>query len=165
MERPEIQLTDYPREPGTYILELELCSSQTVTVGRLGSRLFVAGWYYYVGSALHGLRARLQRHERVGKPRHWHIDALRERAELVSVYFTVSSDRLECSTAAALVSIVGMSTPIRGFGSSDCTCSTHLFASRDHEVLEVGPDWSRVALISGDESGRRLLDEGQRTER
>jgi Uri superfamily endonuclease len=158
-------LSDYPREPGTYILELELCSSQTITVGRLGSRLFVAGWYYYVGSALHGLRARLQRHERVGKPRHWHIDALRERAELVSVYFTVSSDRLECSTAAALVSIVGMSTPIRGFGSSDCTCSTHLFASRDHEVLEVGPDWSRVALISGDESGRRLLDEGQRTER
>jgi len=53
-------------EPGTYALLLKLDKQERITVGRLGTFDFPAGYYLYVGSALGpgGLQARLARHRR-----------------------------------------------------------------------------------------------------
>ncbi|MFO8145391.1 MAG: DUF123 domain-containing protein, partial [Candidatus Syntrophosphaera sp.] len=46
-----------------------------------------------------GLAARIARHQREPKPRHWHIDYLRAHAELIAVWYTVGSLGRECSWA------------------------------------------------------------------
>jgi Uri superfamily endonuclease len=139
-------MTMFPSAAGTYVLELRLALDRKIEVGRLGCALFRAGWYYYVGSALGGLHARLARHERVHKPRHWHIDALREHAELTRIYFLESAQRMECATAASIASADGAVHPLAGFGSSDCHCSTHLIAYRNRVRLDLGPGWQQKRL-------------------
>jgi hypothetical protein len=69
----------------TYLLLLRLATPLDLVVGRLGRLELRAGWHLYSGSALAGLRARLRRHARWAKPRHWHVDTLREVTELVAV--------------------------------------------------------------------------------
>jgi Uri superfamily endonuclease len=51
-----------------------------VTIGRKPRTELSAGRYFYCGSAKGpgGLRGRLARHMRRGKPVHWHIDQLTE---------------------------------------------------------------------------------------
>jgi Uri superfamily endonuclease len=115
------------REPGTYLLLLRLTEQATCQVGRLGPITFQPGWYLYVGSALGGLGARLRRHARQIKPRHWHIDTLREVSLLVKVAVCVGPMRLECATAARVATLPGASQPTARFGASDCRCATHLF--------------------------------------
>ncbi len=56
---------------------------------------------------------------------HWHIDFLRHEAEFIAGLPVRSSERLECAIAGSLGEIAGWS--VRGFGSSDCGCETHLF--------------------------------------
>ena len=122
---------------GTYALVLHLKGREEITVGKLGTFAFPAGYYLYVGSALGpgGLEARLARHCRRDKKLHWHVDYLLERAHLVEVWSTVSTDRLECFWAQALVlydkyraarQLPGSEIPVPGFGSSDCRCPSHL---------------------------------------
>ncbi len=112
---------------GTYALILLLKHKKEITVGKLGTFAFPAGYYLYVGSALGpgGLKARLARHRRHKKLR-WHIDYLLEHAELIEVWSTVSPDRLECLWAQAAQELPGSKIPVPGFGSSDCRCSSHL---------------------------------------
>jgi Uri superfamily endonuclease len=127
-------------EPGTYALLLKLDKQERITVGRLGTFDFPAGYCLYVGSALGpgGLQARLARHRRdnesssqsstrqTGKKLHWHIDYLLQRAQLVEVWSVVSEERLECKWGEAARRLSGAQVPVRGFGSSDCRCSAHL---------------------------------------
>ncbi len=56
-------------EPGTYALLLKLDRWERITVGKLGTFDFPAGYYLYVGSALGpgGLQARLAHHQRGSK--------------------------------------------------------------------------------------------------
>lgn len=91
---------------------------------------FETGLYAYVGSA-HGpggLRARVGRHLRRDKPRHWHVDALTALAVVTHVAYVVSPERLECAWAQAVSALPGARIPLPGFGSSDCRCPAHLFA-------------------------------------
>lgn len=129
---------------GTYALVLHLERRQKITVGKLGTFNFPAGYYIYVGSALGpgGLEARLARHRpsttlrqssgqgsghrRREKKLHWHIDYLLERAQLVEVWSMASTDRLECLWARAARELPGSAIPVPGFGSSDCRCPSHL---------------------------------------
>jgi Uri superfamily endonuclease len=111
---------------GAYILIIRLEKGITIKVGRLGKFNLMAGYYAYVGSALNSLDGRLKRY--FGKSRrkkHWHIDYLSEKAKPVSVFYYESTRRLECRIA----SVIGQKYPIaiKGFGSSDCNCPTHLF--------------------------------------
>lgn len=100
-----------------------------ITVGRLGSVTFAAGLHAYVGSALGtgGLAARVARHRRGQKKKHWHIDYLLEHARIVDVYVDATGQRLECRWSQALLSYAGATAGPRGFGASDCQCRTHLF--------------------------------------
>jgi len=129
---------------GAYTLVLHLEGREEITVGKLGTFGFPAGYYLYVGSALGpgGLDARLARHRpsisRRGEPvepsghhrrdkkLHWHIDYLLEHAQLVEVWSAVSTARLECLWAQAARQLPGSETPVLGFGSSDCRCPSHL---------------------------------------
>ncbi|MFQ6059323.1 MAG: DUF123 domain-containing protein [Anaerolineae bacterium] len=113
---------------GTYALILHLERSEEITIGKLGTFTFPAGYYLYVGSALGpgGLEARLTRHRRRNKKLRWHIDYLLERARLVEVWSVASTEKLECLWAQAAQEISGAEIPVPGFGSSDCRCPSHL---------------------------------------
>jgi Uri superfamily endonuclease len=119
---------------GGYVLLISLPRAQTVAVGSLGSICFAAGGYAYVGSALGGLEARIRRHLRTAKKKHWHIDYLLERASVSRIIMAESGERLECRLAARLG---GQFEAVPGFGSSDCRCPAHLFFAPSPAILEA----------------------------
>lgn len=85
------------------------------------------GVYGYCGSAPGpgGLGARLTRHHRPTKTRHWHVDHLTTVGEIIHTFALPGGD--ECSCVAALTAIQDVIQPVRGFGSSDCRrCRAHL---------------------------------------
>ncbi len=123
--------------PGTYILILELPDSHTVEVGSLGAVIFEKGYYLYVGSALVGLRTRLQRHLRANKRLHWHIDYLLPYGRIREIWYHRGSKRHECAWADALQRMSGTEPSRVPFGASDCDCHTHLFCSETFPRLKA----------------------------
>jgi Uri superfamily endonuclease len=117
-----------PSAMGTYALALELPVRTEVSVGKLGSFLLEPGPYIYFGSARGsgGLRARIARHLRINKALRWHVDYLRPFCTPIAIWYAVSDERLECAWAQAALHLPGTQAPVRGFGSSDCRCATHL---------------------------------------
>ena len=65
---------------GAYCLCIIVKEEVIVEVGTLGRHIFTPGRYIYVGSAMNGLEARVQRHlytsHGVLRSIHWHIDYL-----------------------------------------------------------------------------------------
>ncbi len=118
---------------GSYVLVLRLDRKTKITIGRLGTFNFPRGYYLYTGSAKGpgGLEARLARHLSQQKQMRWHIDYLLREARVVEIWRISSRKKLECLWAQTLLRMTGAKTPASGFGSSDCTCPTHLihFAS------------------------------------
>lgn len=113
--------------PGTYILVIELDHATRVSIGHLGTYDFYEGYYLYVGSALGGLSSRVTRHLQREKRVHWHIDYLLQVAGVTEVWSRVGHERLECAWAEALGKSGQVEQVVRGFGSSDCECWSHLF--------------------------------------
>ena len=116
-------------QPGTYVLVLRCQKPEVVRVGGLGELLLKPGHYLYVGSAFGpgGLRARIEHHSRIAFRPHWHIDYLRAQCELVEVWTTNRSRLQEHIWARSLSKVPGVEVPMPRFGSSDCSCPTHLF--------------------------------------
>jgi sugar fermentation stimulation protein A len=114
------------KDQGSYLLILELKRDRKILIGRLGRISFRKGFYIYVGSAMAHLSKRMERHQHLRKQHHWHIDALRAVAVFHSILAIRSSVRLECEIAEALSKISEWAIP--GFGCTDCSCNTHLFA-------------------------------------
>ena len=116
-------------QKGTYILILYLASPAYLTIGKHGDFDFAAGWYAYVGSAFGsgGLRGRLNHHLKIAAKPHWHIDYLRQAAELCEVWYLPDERRYEHEWAALLGSMSYASVPVPRFGASDCRCPSHLF--------------------------------------
>ena len=114
------------QDRGSYLLILRLAERKTISIGKLGAITFPPGYYIYVGSAMANLSARIERHHRLRKNLHWHIDYLRAEAEFHSVLPIRSSDSLECPLAEKMKEIAEWTIP--DFGSSDCACPSHLFA-------------------------------------
>jgi sugar fermentation stimulation protein A len=130
---PNVRLLQIPwdyiegeaKDRGSYLLILSLRRKSDIHVGSLGKISFRKGFYIYVGSAMTNLSKRMERHRHLRKKHHWHVDALRDAAEFHSVLAIRSSDRLECEIAGAFSKIADW--PVPRFGSSDCSCETHLF--------------------------------------
>ena len=120
------------KDRGSYCVVLRLREDKTINVGRLGKLLFRKGFYVYVGSAMANLTARIERHKRLRKNFHWHIDELRDASDFICAIAIRSSDRLECEIANSILKIAQWS--VQGFGSSDCTCPTHLFGFTDDPI-------------------------------
>jgi len=110
---------------GSYILILRLPARKYIEIGKLGRLQFKAGYYLYAGSAQKNLTQRLERHRREGKNLFWHVDYLRAQAEFHWALPIRTCDDLECELASALKKIAGWEVPC--FGSSDCSCNSHLF--------------------------------------
>mgnify|MGYP001157323608 FL=1 len=111
---------------GSYVLLIRVAEAQIITVGRLGTIPFPSGDYAYIGSALNGAKARLERHLRKEKKIHWHIDYLLQRSDIRNVIVCQTEERVECSIVEALNPHFDV---IQGFGSSDCRCPGHLFSA------------------------------------
>jgi sugar fermentation stimulation protein A len=130
------------KDRGSYLFMLKLDNDIRVGVGSLGRVAFRKGFYIYVGSAMANLTKRIERHLRLRKLHHWHIDALRDVARVHATLPVRSSVRLECDLAQAVSAFAEWTVP--GFGSSDCSCPTHLFGMtkdpldlpRFHEMLQ-----------------------------
>ena len=124
------------RDRGSYLVLLRLRRNRAIQIGRLGRVRFGAGYYIYVGSAMANLTQRMARHRRIRKRLHWHIDSLRQEAELIDVLPIRSSERLECDLAQAVDKISNWSIP--GFGCSDCACPSHLSAFTKSPLVSPG---------------------------
>lgn len=119
---------------GVYILLASVSQSFTRSVGALGSIAFEKGFYAYVGSAQNNLQKRLKRHLRRNKQKFWHVDYLLacEAARVVAVFWKEGKKELECETARKMGQF-GLA--VKGFGSSDCSCESHLFRVRSFDFL------------------------------
>jgi Uri superfamily endonuclease len=124
----------------------------SLTVGSLGEIRFRRGWHIYVGSARGpGGFARVSRHRRLAlsrdRPPRWHVDHL-----LLSPSFTLrhvvcgpSEADLECALARSLR---GGAVP--SFGSSDCSCGSHLFYRPSDPRGEVIEAMASLGLTPAD---------------
>ncbi len=113
---------------GNYILLLFMPQDSRLTIGRLGTFDFPAGWYTYVGSAFGagGLKGRIKHHlQPVSKP-HWHIDYLRQAAHVVEVWLSPQETSREEAWVDVVMSIPGATISVDGFGSSDSEKESHL---------------------------------------
>lgn len=118
-------------KPGTYALILRSYSSAEVEIGRWGRLGVEPGYYYiYVGSAFGpgGVWARVSRHFRKTKTKHWHIDYLREFVDPVCAWYSCAPGNREHQWARTIAEVMKASA-VKGFGCSDCTCYAHLFAT------------------------------------
>ncbi|MBC7110409.1 MAG: hypothetical protein PWR13_234 [Archaeoglobi archaeon] len=118
------------RENLTYSLLIPVRASE-LRIGALGTVHFPEGCYVYVGSSMkYGLR-RILRHFSKEKKLRWHIDYLLKNHTPSHVIFAEVHERMECEVARR----IGMKSSdlIPNFGSSDCSCPSHLFRFRDLE--------------------------------
>ena len=119
-----INAQNIPVLPGAYVIAIDLARPLQIKLRNRPSEALPAGRYLYCGSAKGpgGLRARIARHMRRGKPRRWHVDLLTEAGRVLAAWTIVEGD--ECRLIAALACL---RTPIDGFGSGVCqTCRSHL---------------------------------------
>ena len=120
---------------GTYLLLLECDKQAELSIGKLGNMTTEQGCYLYVGSAFGpgGIQARINHHSRIASRPHWHIDYLRAAAELMDAW-CVYGIRCEHAWAYSLMQSEAAAMPLKGFGSSDCDCATHLFYFRNRPL-------------------------------
>lgn len=116
--------------PGTYALVMRCSSDQQVEVGKVGRFHVRPGFHVYVGSAFGpgGLKARIAHHMKISARPHWHIDYLRSILLLNEAWYTYVAERAEHQWADTFSSLKGATIPMTGFGASDCSCISHLFA-------------------------------------
>ena len=128
---------------GAYCLIVQVPEDIRVVVGRLGRKVFRSGTYAYVGSALAGIEGRIRRHKSHHKRKRWHIDYLLANAEIMATVAIPGNRKdIECSVAKALLRCEGASVPVPGFGSSDCSCDSHLVFFGD-----VDPQWVSETIL------------------
>jgi endonuclease-3 len=136
---------------GTYTLLVELPDPTTVEMGSLGERRLPGGWYAYTGSAFGpGGFARVDRHYELAAgerdARHWHVDYLLGLGDAaIRGDVRTPDEDVECVVAGALPS-----SPIEGFGASDCDCAAHLaHASEGDRLRRAVADAHRNAVPAG----------------
>lgn len=122
---------------GIYCLVIKLNPGCNIEIGRLGTFPFVSGFYVYVGSAQNNLTHRIERHLRKEKKTHWHIDYLLQYGNVVSILRYPGKKREECVLSRKLQKAEGAMTPVKGFGSSDCSCISHLHFFRDNPASMI----------------------------
>lgn len=135
-----------PIQSGGYALVFDLAEPVRIRPGKLGTVDLPAGHYLYLGSALSGMAPRLARHLRRRKKRHWHVDSLTTAIRPHQVWWIATRSRTECDWAGLAITDEAVSIPARGFGSSDCRCSTHLVRFESELALER--TWTRIAASS-----------------
>ena len=118
-----------PTPTGIYVLLLHLPEEKTITIGKLGTFDFPSGWYAYIGSAMGpgGLVARIKHHLQVQEKPHWHIDYLRQEADLQEIWLSPDTVKREEEWVDLMIDVPGTAAFADGFGASDSRQETHLF--------------------------------------
>ncbi len=130
-------MSHYPE--GIYALIIRIKEARELEIGDLVRAKF-KGEYLYVGSA-HGPGGlqRVTRHIKVSKGsfggNHWHIDYLTGPGEIRETWLIPTEKNLECELVANLVEV--FEQPVKGFGSSDCDCFSHLFRYNPERKAEL----------------------------
>lgn len=117
---------------GVYIVFLRLEEKKIIEIGALGEISFDPGIYAYVGSAMNSLESRVGRHFSDEKNVHWHIDYFTEKADVFAFMGLKTGSDWECILAE---SAMEESEPVKDFGSSDCSCNSHLFRISELENI------------------------------
>ncbi|MBM4065776.1 MAG: GIY-YIG nuclease family protein [Planctomycetes bacterium] len=112
---------------GIYCLTIKLVKKHTIRVGCLGTFGFPGGFYVYAGSAQNNLKGRIERHLTKNKKMHWHVDYLLHYGQVSCVHTYAAEKNAECVLSQKIGNIKDAVMPVRGFGSSDCACASHLY--------------------------------------
>lgn len=115
-----------------YAIYLRINRDEIIPIGKLGTFEFKKGLYIYVGSAKRNIEARINRHKKIEKPLKWHFDYLRPYGEITKI-ITYENTIGECGLAEKIRKENRGLFPVKGFGSSDCRCFSHLIYAEDYE--------------------------------
>lgn len=110
------------------LISVDSACRHRIRIGSLGMAMLTPGIYAYVGSALNSLKARIKRHALSSKRLRWHIDYLTTHrcAKVINAVYAVTDRRVvECMLSRYLAE--QHHAPFKGFGSSDCSCYSHLY--------------------------------------
>jgi Uri superfamily endonuclease len=164
----EYDTSSIPGEPGYYALFIRVGKQLAIKVK--SGRVFrlKPGIYVYIGSARGpgGLRARIERHLRRNKKKHWHIDYLTTNPDvevLTAVSLAYGEDTGVDVESGLSRHLAGRYEGIEGFGSTDKpTDKTHLFycgeTMKDYEeCLGIIVDYMRNAALHGKHKYRLSL--------
>ena len=82
---------------------------------------------------------------------HWHIDYLRQEADVVAALPVRTADDLEHNLARAVDAVADWH--IEGFGCTDCDCPSHLFGFAENPIhyrpfIQVVEDFRMNRLAS-----------------
>ncbi|MBC7107432.1 MAG: GIY-YIG nuclease family protein [Methanomassiliicoccales archaeon] len=124
-------------QTGSYILIVKLLQNREISIGQFGRFIFEKGLYAYVGSAMNGLHARISRHFSNVKKKHWHIDYLLDCGQPLEAFLIPSSVKRECEINAHLEKIIDCKPFLKGFGSSDCDCFSHLHKITERTLMRI----------------------------
>jgi len=119
---------------GIYSLIIFLNKDKKIKIGNK-TKLFPKGYYCYIGSALNNLEKRIQRHYNKKKRFHWHIDYFLKYAKIIGVKIRKNS-KDECGLSRKIRSIGGK-VILKGFGSSDCGCESHLYYFSKNPIKNI----------------------------
>ncbi len=119
---------------GCYMIVIKVDKTIETPIGSLGKVIFPKGYYVYAGSAMKNLTSRIDRHKRRRKNLFWHIDYLLQEAQYIQAFAIRTGDRIECLIAQGLRDICDWD--IKGFGSSDCQCPSHLFGFHNDPLTD-----------------------------
>ena len=128
---------------GVYVLIINVKHNIGIKIGALGKINFKKGKYAYVGSSQNNLTKIIRRHLSKNKKKKWHIDYLlmNPHVKVESAHCKEAKKDEECKIAHMLSSV---EEPVRGFGSSNCKCHSHLFRLKSidhfirHKFKEIG---------------------------
>lgn len=115
------------RAKGAYLIALNLTTVPELPRSLKRTAKLEPGWHLYAGSAWGGagIRARVARHLRQDKKRHWHIDHLTLAASDITALAVPAGT--ECALVERLLGTGRFRIAMPGFGSSDCGgCESHL---------------------------------------
>ncbi len=131
-------VAELPHEAGAYVLLIRLEQRLSLDMPAFRGKSLVPGLYAYCGSAYGpgGIRARVSRHLRAGKPMRWHVDRLTAAGRIEKVGLRIGGR--ECDLAGELLAGGGLAL-LPGFGSSDCrTCPAHLLRLPEGKEIRPG---------------------------
>jgi len=121
------------KDSGIYMVVVKISESKTISTGKLDFSKYKSGYYVYAGSAKVNLLKRIKRHRnRKKKTFHWHIDYLTAAADEIKTFGIYTDNFSECDIAKGLLDIGGIGIP--NFGSSDCSCPSHLYYFKENPV-------------------------------
>lgn len=127
---------------GIYTLIIQLKASVSIEIGTLERIRLPKATYLYTGSArgsgASSIEGRLTRHLRKTKRNFWHIDypLKHELSQILAVVYSETKRSMECKVNQSVRREFGASSPAAHFGSSDCTCETHLLKVADERTVE-----------------------------